>query len=296
MARARGRGAGVVAAVLVAAAGVDQVREVELVDALRVAEVEHARQLWRVALGHGEAQADLDAAGPAQRGCRASAASKAPSLAAEPVVDVADAVEADADVVVADRGDAVGGPRSISGAVGGEADIEAHRLGARARSRRCPCAAAARRRRGSATGTRKALRSSITRSTSAVDSSPGKSTSAGRASSSGCSSGCSGGSGSRSPPGPGRPRGAAPGVGRDRARCMYWLSRNIGALPSGQAQAGLLQDAGAVEHVVGAAAVAEQRARSRATLPRPRRGCGRAPWRTGCRARAAAGAGGGSSG
>ena len=50
------------AAVLVAAAGIDQVREIEFREAFALDEVEQARQLGGVVLGHGEADADLDAA------------------------------------------------------------------------------------------------------------------------------------------------------------------------------------------------------------------------------------------
>jgi hypothetical protein len=57
---------GVVAAVAVAAAGVDEVGKIELVDALLLHQVEHRGQALHVALGDGEAQAHLEAALPAQ--------------------------------------------------------------------------------------------------------------------------------------------------------------------------------------------------------------------------------------
>ncbi len=120
---------GVVAAVLVAAAGIDQVRQIDLVDGLRLGKIEQRRKVLRIVHGHGEAQPDLDGARlelPDGGERRVEGA----GLAAEAVVHFADAVEADADIVVADRGDAVGGGLVDQRAVGRQADIKAHRLGA----------------------------------------------------------------------------------------------------------------------------------------------------------------------
>jgi hypothetical protein len=67
---------GVVLAVLVAAAGVVEVREVEAVDALVLDELQQPRQVVGVVLRHREAHADLQAevaaeADAAQRGSKA---------------------------------------------------------------------------------------------------------------------------------------------------------------------------------------------------------------------------------
>ena len=99
--------AGVAGAVLVAAPGVVQVREVELVDGLVLDQLQQRGQVVGVALGHRVAHADLDAALAAQadavhRGLEGAL------LAAEVVVRGADAVEADADVVEADLVDQIG--------------------------------------------------------------------------------------------------------------------------------------------------------------------------------------------
>ena len=51
-------------------------------------------------------------------------------LATEAIVHRADAIQAHADIVVADLGDAIGGRLVDQGTVGGKAGIEAHRLGA----------------------------------------------------------------------------------------------------------------------------------------------------------------------
>ncbi len=82
---------GVFAAVLVAASGIDQMRQIELVDPLVVAQLQQVRQVLGVVLGQGEAQPDLDAArlafAHAAQGIR-----KGPLDAAEPVVGRADSV------------------------------------------------------------------------------------------------------------------------------------------------------------------------------------------------------------
>ncbi len=118
---------GVGVAVAVAAAGIDEVREVELVETLRLHEVEHGGQAFDIALGDGEAQADLDAVLPEQADALKRGVVGARD-AAEPVVDGADAVQAHADIVVADLGDALGRRLVDQRPVRGQADIEAHCL------------------------------------------------------------------------------------------------------------------------------------------------------------------------
>jgi hypothetical protein len=78
---------------------------------------------------HGEAQSDLDDARlePPHGGERGF---KSTLHAAEAVMHLTDAIKADADIIIADRGNAVGGRLVDQGAVGRQADIKAHRLGA----------------------------------------------------------------------------------------------------------------------------------------------------------------------
>ena len=126
---ARGLENDVVLAVDVAAPGVVQVREVELVHALVLHEPEQRRQLVGVVLGHGEAHADLDALLVAQAD-RVHRGIVGAFQAAEAVVGRLQAVNRDADVVVADAGNPVDVGFVDERAVGREADIEAHVLGA----------------------------------------------------------------------------------------------------------------------------------------------------------------------
>ena len=117
------------AAVLVAAAGIDQVRKIEFWEALLLYQVQQPRQLRSVILGHGEADADLDAA-VAQQPQAAQRFVIGAGAATEAVMGGADAIKGNADIVVADVTDAVGKTGVDQGAVAGEPDIEAHRLGA----------------------------------------------------------------------------------------------------------------------------------------------------------------------
>jgi hypothetical protein len=120
----------VVLAVLVAAPGVVQVREIEAVDALVLDQPEQAGQVLMIVLGHGEAHADLEPGIAAQADAGQRQVEGA-LHAAELVVRGAEAVEADADVVVADGADAVEHGRVDQRAVGGQRGEEAHLLRAR---------------------------------------------------------------------------------------------------------------------------------------------------------------------
>ncbi|MNQ96354.1 hypothetical protein D3C85_1119540 [compost metagenome] len=128
---ARARVAGVAVAMLVAAPGVVEVREVELVDAFVAHQLQQCRQIVGVVLGHGVAHADLHA-GVARQADAVQRQREAAVEAAELVVGGADAVEADADIVEADVGDAANVGRIDQRAVAGQADVEAHLLGATA--------------------------------------------------------------------------------------------------------------------------------------------------------------------
>ncbi len=97
---------GIVAAILVAAPGVDQMREIELVDPLVIHEVEEPWEFGGVVHGHGEAHAGLEATVAAQAQTRQGFSISA-ITAAEGIVSGADAVKAHADVVVADGGNVV---------------------------------------------------------------------------------------------------------------------------------------------------------------------------------------------
>jgi len=114
----------------VAAAGIVQVREVELVHLFLAHQVEQRFEVVRVERRHGVAQPDLDAARAQQAQSREAALERA-ALAAELVVRLAQAVEADAHVVEALRGDAVGQCVVYQRPVAREADVKAHVLGAR---------------------------------------------------------------------------------------------------------------------------------------------------------------------
>ena len=119
----------VVAAVLVAASGIDEMRQVELVDALGARELEQGRQVVVIVLRHRKAQARLHAAPPAflQAGERRDESAVA---AAETVVRLADAVKAHADIIVADIGDAPGHVGVDQRAVGRQRRVEAEVDGA----------------------------------------------------------------------------------------------------------------------------------------------------------------------
>ena len=127
---ARGDELGILGAVDVAAAGIVQVREIELVDLLIAHQLQQRGQVVRVQRRHREAQADLDAA-CAQQPHRRKAAVERAVQAPELVVRRGQAIEADADVVEARGGHAVGHRAVDQRAVGGQADIETLRLRAR---------------------------------------------------------------------------------------------------------------------------------------------------------------------
>ncbi|MDT4859434.1 hypothetical protein FQZ97_939420 [compost metagenome] len=119
----------VLAAVDVAAAGVVEVREIELVHPLGSHQAQQRREVVRVERGHGVTQAHLHAA-CAQQAHGGEAAVEGAVEPAKLVVRLAQAVQADAHVVEACCGDAVGHGGVDQRAVGGQAGVEAH--GARA--------------------------------------------------------------------------------------------------------------------------------------------------------------------
>src|SRR5690606_23527455 len=83
---------GVVTSILVAAAGIDEMREIEFREILALDEVEQRWQFGDIVLGHGEAHADLHAA-IAQETQRSERRVIRALLAAEAVMRCADAVE-----------------------------------------------------------------------------------------------------------------------------------------------------------------------------------------------------------
>ena len=119
----------VVRAVAIAAAGIDQMREIEFVESLGLHQVEHRGQALDIALRDGEAQPDLDAAIAAAANARERCI-EGSFLSPEPVMHRADAIEADADIVVAERGDAIRACVINERAIARQADIEAEALGA----------------------------------------------------------------------------------------------------------------------------------------------------------------------
>jgi hypothetical protein len=126
---ARGLVMGVVLAVLVAAAGVVEVREVELVDALVLDQLQQAGRSWALSWVMVKRTPTLRPSVAAQADAVQRRVEGA-FLAAEAVVGLADAVEADADVVESRLGDAVDVGFVDQRAVGRQADVEAHGLGA----------------------------------------------------------------------------------------------------------------------------------------------------------------------
>ncbi len=90
---------------------------------------EQPRQVGVVVAGQGKAHAHLHARIAAEPQCRHRGIERT-GAAAEPVVRVAATVETDADVVETDVGDAIDVRCVDQRAVGGEPDVEAHRLGA----------------------------------------------------------------------------------------------------------------------------------------------------------------------
>jgi hypothetical protein len=88
-------------------------REIEFRKALARDQIEQRRQLGGVVIGHGEADADLDAA-IAQPPQAAERCLIGAFLAPEAIMRGADAVERNADVVVADVADAIGVRASTS--------------------------------------------------------------------------------------------------------------------------------------------------------------------------------------
>ena len=125
----RGSEYGVRSAVVVAPPGIVEVGEVKALDVLGFQEVENVRQLGGIVAGHGEAQAHLEAALAAQADALHGRLEGA-GAPAEPVMGLAEPVDADAHVVVADGGDLADGGGVDEGAVGGKADVEPHVLGA----------------------------------------------------------------------------------------------------------------------------------------------------------------------
>src|SRR5690606_24729076 len=92
---------GIIGPVLVAAARIDEMRQIELLDAFPGSEAEQPVELLIIVHGHREAQAHLDAVCPAKPHTRQRSLERS-RLAAKPVMRRADAIETDADVVVAD--------------------------------------------------------------------------------------------------------------------------------------------------------------------------------------------------
>ncbi len=129
----RGAGGGelrVLGAVDVAAAGVVQVREIELVRALLAHQRQQGLQVVRVAGRHGVTQAHLHAA-RVQVPYSRQAAVEGALQPAELVVGLAQAIDADAHIVEACSGHPVGHGLVDQRAVGRETGIEAHGLGTR---------------------------------------------------------------------------------------------------------------------------------------------------------------------
>ena len=120
----------VLAPVDVAAPGVVEVREVELLRALFAHQRQQCGQVVRVHGRHGEAQAHLHAP-RAQEAHGGQAAVKRAVQPAEFVVRGLEAVQADAHVVKTGSGHAVGHGLVNQRAVGGQADVKAHALRAR---------------------------------------------------------------------------------------------------------------------------------------------------------------------
>src|SRR5690606_38463662 len=109
--------------------GVVQVRKIELVDLLRIHELQQFGQFMGVVLGDGEPQSHLDAALAAQADA-AQGGVEGPRAAAEAVVGGARSVDADADVVVADLRNGVDVAAVDERAVGGQPHVKPQRLGA----------------------------------------------------------------------------------------------------------------------------------------------------------------------
>ena len=119
---------GIVGPVAVAPPGIIQMREIEFVDLFRFDQVQHFRQFVGIVQGHGEAQTDLDPglqtqAHAGQRGLVSA------FVTAKGIVCGADAVQGNANVVIAGRLDGLDIVAIDQRAVGGQADIEAHFLG-----------------------------------------------------------------------------------------------------------------------------------------------------------------------
>ena len=116
-------------AVLVATTGIVQVRKVETVDPFILHQLEQSWQIVGVVLGHGEARADLETEVAAKAHPRERFLEGA-FHAPEAVMGFTDTVEADADIVEIDFSDLLDVFLGDQGPVGGQADIEAHLLGA----------------------------------------------------------------------------------------------------------------------------------------------------------------------
>ena len=126
--RARHRMHGVIPAVARAAAGVVQVRQVELVDLFGAHQIQQRRQLRVVVLRQRAAQPDLDAVCAAEPDAGQRAV-EGPVEPTEAVVRGAQAIERDADVIEAGRGDAPDVVRIDQRAVGRKPQVQAECLG-----------------------------------------------------------------------------------------------------------------------------------------------------------------------
>ena len=119
---------GVAPTVAVAPAGVIQVGQVELVDALGVHQLQQAGKVGGVLLGQGEAHSHLDALLPAHADAPQGPV-EGTVEASEAVVGGPQAVQADAHVVVAHLADGLQVGLLHQGAVGGQPQVEAQGLG-----------------------------------------------------------------------------------------------------------------------------------------------------------------------
>jgi len=119
---------GVGLAVLVAAPGIIQVGQIELVDPLVIHELQQLRQIAGVVTGQGETHPDLDAGIPAQANA-VQRLVEATLTSTEFVVDLAHAIQTDADVVIADRRNPLDVGLADQGTVAGQPHIEPHLLG-----------------------------------------------------------------------------------------------------------------------------------------------------------------------
>ena len=118
---------GIVLAILVAAASVVEMRQIELVDALFLHQLQQFRQISRIVAGQGEAHTHLDAAIQAQSNTVHGFIESA-FLATEHVMRLAHAVNADTNVVVVDIRNGIDITLIDKRTVGRQTRIETHFL------------------------------------------------------------------------------------------------------------------------------------------------------------------------